>query len=80
MEDPERGYTSSASVHMTDDGKFEVTAMGGYDGFLREQFDQIEDALDFIAGMWQCDTTTNHYQRRMVERGTGLRTLKSLIS
>lgn len=39
-----------------EDGKFIVEAWGGYDGFLKREFDTIEEALNFVSDIWMTDT------------------------
>lgn len=49
----ENGSTEQTSVRYLADGRYEVTAGGGYDGYLCQHYETIEDALDAIAALWQ---------------------------
>lgn len=45
----------TASVHMSRlaEDRYLVEAWGGYDGYLKREFDTIEEALEFVTGLWQ---------------------------
>ena len=73
-----RESTDSTSIHR-DGNKYVVTAMGGYDGYLRHEFDFVEDAVDFVASLWSMDSSTIPYQQMSQERGTGVRVLRKLL-
>lgn len=56
----ENGCTEETKLRYLGEGRYEIEAFGGYDGYLLEEFDQIEDALDRVATLWQ----RNSYQRK----------------
>ena len=70
--------TDSTSIRREGD-KFIVTSMGGYDGYLKNEFDQVEDAVDFVAYLWDMDSATVPYRQMAQERGTHRRTLERLL-
>lgn len=47
-------------------GVIVVEGWGGYDGHLKQEFDQIEDALDFVAGLWKMENNKLHYHKSFV--------------
>lgn len=49
-----------------EDGKFVVTGRGGYDGFVRMKFDQIEDAMDYVASLWGINSGEFEQNRKIV--------------
>ncbi len=34
------------------DNRYQVQGWGGYDGYLEQEFDTIEEALEFVTGLW----------------------------
>jgi hypothetical protein len=49
-----------------EEGKFVVSGWGGYDGHVKRKFDQIEDALDYVAVLWKLNTGTFEFNRDIV--------------
>ena len=43
--------TDSTSIHL-EDGKYILTGEGGYDGFARNTYDSVEDAIIQLADWW----------------------------
>lgn len=52
----ENGSTEETKLRYLGEGRYEVEAFGGYDGYLTKEFTQVEDALDFITYLWQRNT------------------------
>ena len=48
--------TDQTSITFTSDGKFRVVGTGGYDGCIRRDFDEIEDAMDYLATLWKLNS------------------------
>lgn len=62
-----------------DGEQFVVTGWGGYDGYLKRRFDQVEDALDFVAALWHLDSSTVSYRQENQKSGTHPHTMEKLI-
>lgn len=48
--------TESTSIRVIE-GIYVVEGRGGYDGYLKREFIDIEDALDFVATLWGRNTS-----------------------
>jgi hypothetical protein len=52
----ENGCTEQTGIRYLGEGRYEVEARGGYDGYLVKEFAQIEDALDYVVTLWKRNT------------------------
>lgn len=52
LEYAENGQTEKTSIEYIEDQKYVVTAQGGYDGYIEQEFKSIEEALEYVATLW----------------------------
>ena len=72
-------YSTDRTNIRQDGNKFVVEAWGGYDGYLSQTFDQVEDALDFASYLWGLNTSADVYKDTMMILGDRSRYTKNWI-
>lgn len=68
--------TDGTTIRLRENGKYEVQGWGGFDGFLVREFEEVEDAMDFIAYLWGLNSADSAYAADAQERDTRRRMVR----